>query len=424
MQTNAIPVPVEIAGGLQALAFSEGTLISTGRTCFAAATESKRDADSEEWGLDGSIEAMALPEKHRIAYGHAQKAELTFDDETLNALTLELLAVRDEEELDQFLGKLVSKVARAASSVARTVGKSASAVAGRAAKIAGTVGKAVAPIVGTVAKLASHSPLGSLARSTWGAVSALARGENILMGALDGLAGSPLMRGLVKMGGAVLRGENIIEAAKMAAKAGIDDVREAARFAAMVAPFVPGIGTGVGAALGAANALASGRPISEAMIAAVRGSIPGGAVAQAAFDVSASLVKGQRIDQALLGAARNQLPPGPAQAAFDTGLAIAQGKKLQDAALAGMGRLLPPSPYSGDVMSFARRAAAGENLGSAALSTAGNAVLRRVQQQGGDLIGTAQGRAQARMGRFASAAKRSVPLPRGLSGGGHGLVFG
>lgn len=354
-----------------------------------------------------SFAPTALCQRHRLAYGYAQQAELMLEEKALEALTFELLGVRDERELEQFLGKLARKVARAASNVAKAAASTARGVV----KVAGSVGKAVAPIVGTVAKLASHSPIGSLARSTYGALSALARGENLLMGALDGLAGTPLMRGLVKMGGAVLRGENLLAAAKLAMQAGIADVREAARFAAMVAPFVPGIGTGIGAALGAANALASGRPISEAMVAAVRGSIPGGALAQAAFDVSTNLVKGQRIDRALVGAARNQLPPGPAQAAFDTGLAIAQGKKLQEAMLAGAGRLLPASPYAGDVMSFARRAIAGENLGRAALSTAGDAVLRRVEQQGGNLIRTAQGRALATaQGRLPGGVRRELLL--------------
>jgi hypothetical protein len=235
------------------------------------------------------------------------------------------------------------------------------------------------------------------------------------MGALDGLSGTPLFAAAVKIGGAAIRGENLIAAAKMAAKAGIADVREAVRFAAMVAPFVPGLGTGVGAALGAADALANGQPITQALIAGVRGAIPGGVIAQAAFDTAAQLAQGKRLDQAVLTAARNRLPPGPAQAAFDTGLALTQGKNVQDAVLQGGAQLLPASPYTADALSFAKRAMRGENLGQAALSTAGQTVLQRVQQQGGDLMATVQGRATAAVRARAAGAAALAPAVPGAS---------
>ncbi|MEO8077436.1 MAG: hypothetical protein ABI818_13990 [Acidobacteriota bacterium] len=395
------------------------------RRFIPEATEEEEDA----W-----TEAVAeLPPRYRRAYALAQQAEAELDAETVDALTFELLAVEDHADLEEFLGKLARSVSRGVtrtvsdvsrSTLAKTVGKTVSDVS--RTKLARTVGKAatsvgkgvssvagvVAPIAASAAKLASRAtPLGALARSTFGAVSAALRGQNILMGALDGLAGTPLLGALVKIGGGLLRGENLLAAAKMAAKAGISDVREAVRFAAMVAPFVPGIGTGVGAALGAADALANGQPITQALIAGARGAIPGGVIAQAAFDTAAQLIQGKRLDQALLTAARNQLPPGPAQAAFDTGLAIAQGKKLQDAAVQGAGSLLPAFPYSADVVTFARRAAAGDNLGGAALSTAGHAVLRRAKEQGVDLVATVQGRAAPVAAAAIAAVRPSVPRP-------------
>jgi hypothetical protein len=290
----------------------------------------------------------------------------------------DLMGPQDESEPAEILGGL----GKAVSDVGKGVASAGKAVS--------DAGKAV-PVVGMATKLASQSPLGMVAHSSYGALSAALRGQRIGIGALDGLAGSPIVGALVKAGISAARGENLLAAARLAVKAGIGDARDALRFAAMVAPFVPGIGTGVGAALGAADALAAGRPITDALIAGVRGAIPGGAIAQAAFDTGAQLASGKRIDQALLTAARNRLPPGPAQAAFDTSLALAQGKKLQQAALAGAGALLPPSPYAADVKDFARRALAGDNLGKAALSVAGQAVLQRAQQLGGDLVKTAQG---------------------------------
>ena len=83
-------------------------------------------------------------------------------------------------------------------------------------------------------------------------------------------------------------------------------MRDQLKLAEMVAPFVPGIGTGVAAALGAANALAAGRPITEAVLAAARGALPGGAIAQAAFDVALNLAKGKNIAEAALAAARDR----------------------------------------------------------------------------------------------------------------------
>ena len=394
---------------------------------FPAASE----AEDELW--DEAI--AALPARYQRAYRDAQTAEEELDDESIEDLTFDLLSAGDQAGLDEFVAKLGRTVARAAKKAAsdvsrtplgKTVTKAAddigrSKIARSVSKTATDVGKGVAkvgaavPMLSTAVKLASRAtPLGALARATYGAVSAALRGQNIFMGALDGLSGTPLFGALVKLGGGLLRGENLLAAAKAAAKAGISDAREALRFAAMVAPFVPGIGTGVGAALGAADALANGQPITQALIAGVRGAIPGGVIAQAAFDTAAQLAQGKKLDEALLTAARNRLPPGPAQAAFDTGLAIAQGKKVQEAVLQGAGSLLPSSPYSADAMTFARRALGGENLGQAALSTAGQAVLRRARQQGTDLVATVQGRA-AVAGQAAMKAAAAAAAPRQIT---------
>ncbi len=389
------------------------------------------EIDDDEWG-----EAVAeLPSRYRAAIDAADLAEEVLDEDALAELTLDLLAVNDQAGLDEFVGKIAKSVSRAATKavrdvgrtpIGRTVARAARDVGrsklvrdvGRAAKdVSRGVAKvgAAVPMLGTAAKLASRgTPLGAFARAVYGAASAALKGQNILMGAVDGLAGTPLFAAAVQVTRGVIKGENLLAATKQAVKAGISDAKEALRFAAMVAPFIPGIGTGVGAALGAADALANGQPITQALIAGVRGAIPGGVIAQAAFDTAASLAQGKRLDQALLTAARNRLPPGPAQAAFDTGLALAQGQKVQQAVLQGAGRLLPPSPYSADAMAFAKRALAGDNLGQAALSTAGQAVLTRARAQGNDLVSTVQGRAVAAATAHVPSAVRvppSIPKP-------------
>jgi hypothetical protein len=135
----------------------------------------------------------------------------------------------------------------------------------------------------------------------------------------------------------------------------------------------------VAAALGAANALADGRPITEALIAAARSALPGGKIAQGGFDMAVNLARGKNLSEAALATARAQLPPA-ARPAFDAAVALGKGKRVQDAAFSAAGRVLPPSPYAADVLSFARRVAAGENPQTAALSLAGKRVLQRMQR--------------------------------------------
>lgn len=66
-----------------------------------------------------------------------------------------------------------------------------------------------------------------------------------------------------------------------------------------------------------------------------------------------------------------------------------------------VGGLLPGSGVGGGVTSWARRVAAGENVGKAAVSTAGNYVADRVGQQGR---------------RFASQVSSRLPVPDGQLG--------
>jgi len=219
-------------------------------------------------------------------------------------------------------------------------------------------------------------------RAGLGAVQAAAEGRNVFHGAVRSLAPDVATRFFVDTAMAATRGENILKAAQKAAQAGIGDLRKSLQFAAMVAPFVPGIGTGVAAALGAANALAAGQPITDALIAAARTAVPGGAIAQFAFDTAMNLAKGRPIAQALLESARSRVPGGPAaQAAFDAGLALAKGRNIQDAMFAAAGRTLPKSPYASDALVFVQKVASGQNVQRAALSTAGNCILNKIQQR-------------------------------------------
>jgi hypothetical protein len=187
-----------------------------------------------------------------------------------------------DPEMEYFLGGLIRSATKVVKSVANTVSKAANAV-----------GKI--PVLGDI----SRAGIGALRLSMGPAAMAIDAGARLA------------------------RGQKLGAALKGAVMGQVDAVRDQLKLAEMVAPFVPGIGAGVGAALGAANALASGRPITEAIFAAARGAIPGGRIAQAAFDTAKSLAEGKNITEALLTTARNQLPGGPAsRAAFDAAIAL------------------------------------------------------------------------------------------------------
>jgi hypothetical protein len=255
-----------------------------------------------------------------------------------------------DPEMEYFLGDFVRSVGRAIGGVTRAVGKigpvrdiarAASGIAHTVSKAAETVGKI--PILGDVAR----AGIGA-ARLAWGPYAI----------AID--AGSRLARG-----------ENLGSALKGAVGGQIDAVRNQLKLAEMVAPFVPGVGSGVAAALGAANALAAGRPITEAVLAAARSALPGGKVAQAAFDVAMNLAQGRNIGEATLGAVRNQLPGGPAaQAAFDVALNLAKGKNVGEAALAAARNRVPGSPAAQAAFDTAVNLAKGKSIGEAALAAA------------------------------------------------------
>ena len=291
------------------------------------------------------------------------------------------LYMADDEELDHFLGSVVHSIAKAAKGVAKTAGG-----------VVKTVGKGISAVdkvipMSVLTSGLSWTPMGMAARAGLGAVQAAADGKNVFQGAVRSLASTPVTRFYVDTALAAARGENVFKAMQKAAQGQIGDLRKSLQFAAMVAPFIPGIGTGVAAALGAANALAAGQPITDALIAAARSAVPGGAIAQVAFDTAMNMAKGKNIGDALLNSARKQLPGGPAaQAAFDAALALAKGKNIQDAAFAAAGRLLPPSPYAADALSFVKKVASGQNIQKAALSTAGNMILNKVERQAGPVL--------------------------------------
>ena len=284
-------------------------------------------------------------------------------DLPLAPIVLSMESFEYDPEMEYFLGGLIKSVGRTVEKAAKTVGRIPIVRdVGRAASSVGRFAERAAKTVGRI------PVLGDIARAGLGAAR-LSLGPAAL--AIDAAQ-------------RVARGEDLGKALRGAVSSHVDAVRDQLKLAEMVAPFIPGIGTGVAAALGAANALASGRPITEALISAARSALPGGAVAQAAFDTAVNLARGKNIGEALLETVRNRLPGGPAaRAAFDGALALAQGKKLQDAAFAAAGRILPPSPFAADALAFVKRVANGQNIQHAALSVAGQRALRQIENRAG-----------------------------------------
>lgn len=100
-------------------------------------------------------------------------------------------------------------------------------------------------------------------------------------------------------------------------------------YATSVVALVPGCGTGVAAALGAAQAIADGRSLTEALIAGVRSAIPGGQLAQIAFDATRGIIMAKKeVDTHALEALRKQLPAS-ASKGMDYGVAMAAAQKAQ-----------------------------------------------------------------------------------------------
>jgi len=120
----------------------------------------------------------------------------------------------------------------------------------------------------------------------------------------------------------------------------LTSAREIAPYAQTIVSFVPGIGSGVAGAIAAGSALAQGRPITDIAMAAVRGALPGGALAQSGFDLARKVASGANVAGAALAAARDQLPAA-ARSAFDVGLAMTQGRKMQDVLVQGIVNLSP-----------------------------------------------------------------------------------
>lgn len=147
----------------------------------------------------------------------------------------------------------------------------------------------------------------------------------------------------VTMSQHILEGQRIDKVALNGLKDSIKEVKAVAPYVQTVISLVPGIGTGISGALGASLALASGHSISDAMIEGLKGALPGGPAAAAAFEVAKGVIKGDRIDTIAIHA----LPIAPsAKDALLKGLSVAKdlasGKRVDRVLIDQATAALPP----------------------------------------------------------------------------------
>jgi len=180
-----------------------------------------------------------------------------------------------------------------------------------AVKAAGTITKPIARTVEKAVKTVQHVPI-------VGQVFNVATGIHFYEGAA-----------------AVLSGERIDKAVIGNFKKQINDYRTLAPYAASVVAFVPGVGQGIGSGIAAAAALSEGRPLTEVAVEAIKGAVPGGAIAQAAFSVAQAAIQKKQIDDIAIEA----LPiSSQAKQGVRTALALtkdlASGKRVDKALIA------------------------------------------------------------------------------------------
>lgn len=105
----------------------------------------------------------------------------------------------------------------------------------------------------------------------------------------------------------VLSGERIDRAVMSNLKSQIGAAKDIAPYVQTVISFVPGIGAGISGGMSAALVLAEGKPITEAVLAAAKGAMPGGPLAAAAFDAATAAIQGKGLSDIALAAV--PLPP-------------------------------------------------------------------------------------------------------------------
>jgi hypothetical protein len=215
----------------------------------------------------------------------------------------------------------------------KSLGKAFSSVAKTVAKVA--TKNPVAKAVNAVTKLALK-PVVAITKAT---TKVLAK-VPVFGSALS--AASGLLAGPINVANGLASGGRIDKVLMQNLKESISQIKTLAPYIQTVISFVPGIGTGLSAAIGAGLALASGMKITDAILAGVKGALPGGPLAAAAFDVAQAVAQGKPIAQIAI----NALPIAPAaKQALVQGIQLAKdlasGKKVSQVLIDNALKALP-----------------------------------------------------------------------------------
>lgn len=213
---------------------------------------------------------------------------------------------------------LFSSIAKAAKSVAHAV--THNPVANAVNKVTAIALKPVVAVTQATTKLLGKVP--------------------VLGGALA--AASGLLAGPINVANGLANGGRIDRVLMNNLKTSISQIKTLAPYVQTVISFVPGIGTGLSGAIGAGLALASGMKVTDAILAGVKGALPGGPIAAAAFDVAQAVAQGKPIAQIAI----NAIPISPAaKQALVQGVQLAKdlanGKKVSQALIDNALKALP-----------------------------------------------------------------------------------
>lgn len=210
-------------------------------------------------------------------------------------------------------------------------------------------------------------------------------------------------RALGGLASRVASGERLDRAFLRTGKEQIKNAREVAPYVQTAMSFVPGVGTGVAAAIAAGTALAEGRTITDAVLNAARGAIPGGPLATAAFDTAVAVTKGQRLDRAALNTAMKQLPPN-VQRGVRAAMRVAGGKNLKDAILQEVRKELPPEAQK--ALEIGTALGSGRTIQSVVVQEVGKkANITRLAKTGAGLMGRAPKKWQKKMEGLSRTSK-------------------
>jgi hypothetical protein len=264
-------------------------------------------------------------------------------------------------------------------SMARTVSQGAKAIQSGAQ----TAAKAVQTGIQTAAK-AAQTGIQTAAKAAQTATKSL--DDVPIVGRPLSLVYGATVTAPLQLANSIARGARLDQAVLGHFEGQLQGLKELAPYVQTVVTFVPGIGQGVGAAIGAGVALAEGRPLSEVVVEGIKGALPGGPIARAAFELGQAALTGQRIDEATLGrAALGALRLSPQQqqvllqglgAARD----IASGKRVDEIVFSRAQQLLPPEARKALTIGIA--VAEGQNLQRAVIDAVGPQVLAQLQTIG------------------------------------------